>query len=154
MSRRRASKNKKLIPDPVYKNPLVCLFINNIMKEGKKSLASKMMYQAMGQIQEKTRQDPVALLEKVVNYVKPDVLVKARRVGGSTHQTPVKISKRQSEAFAIRWILASCRKRGGKNMVSNLTAELLEASNKKGNAIRKREEMDRMAEANKVYQRD
>ncbi len=154
MSRRRASTHKILPADPVYQSKLVCLIVNNVMKEGKKSLASKIVYKAMSQIGEKTRQDPATLLNKAVNHVKPDFIVKARRVGGSTHQTPVKIDERQSEAIAVRWILASCRKRGGKSMVSNLTAELLEASNRKGNAVRKREEMDRMAAANRVHQRD
>lgn len=155
MSRRRAAKHKILPPDPVYGTSLVYLIVNNLMKKGKKALASKMVYETMNQIREKTQQDPVAVLEKAVTHVEPEVLVKARRVGGATHQVPVKIQeKEQRQAIAVRWILAGCRSRAGKSMVANLTAELLEAWKNKGNAIRKKEEVNRMAAANKVYQRD
>nr|YP_009105635.1 ribosomal protein S7 [Xylochloris irregularis]YP_009105671.1 ribosomal protein S7 [Xylochloris irregularis]AIT94351.1 ribosomal protein S7 [Xylochloris irregularis]AIT94366.1 ribosomal protein S7 [Xylochloris irregularis] len=155
MSRRRASKQKVLTPDPVYRTSLVFLIVNNLMKKGKKALASRMVYQVMNEIREKTQQDPVVVLEKAVTHVEPEVLVKARRIGGATHQVPVKIQEKEKrQAIAVRWILAGCRSRAGKSMVANLAAELLDAWKYKGNAVRKKEEVNRMAAANRVYQRD
>ncbi len=154
MSRRSILKKKVLKPDPVYNSALVHNIVNNLMKKGKKALSYRMFYGAMTQIQEKTQQDPITVVEKAVANVQPDVIVKARRVGGSTYQVPLKIEKELGQALAIRWILSSCRNRSGITMVSKLTNEFLDAWKKTGNAIRKKEEVHRMAEANKVFARN
>nr|YP_009105955.1 ribosomal protein S7 [Gloeotilopsis sterilis]AIT94804.1 ribosomal protein S7 [Gloeotilopsis sterilis] len=151
MPRRRNPKKRFLSPDPVYDSRLIHTIVNHLMKKGKKSLAFKLFYQAMNQIGEITQQDPVQIIEQAIRNATPLVEVKARRVGGSTYQVPLEVNPERGTALAIRWILLSCRNRSGKNMVSKLSNEFLDASKNSGNAIRKRDEVHRMAEANKAF---
>jgi small subunit ribosomal protein S7 len=151
MPRRRTPKKRFLSPDPVYDSRLIHMIVNRLMKKGKKSLAYKLIYQSMQQIAEVTQQDPVKLIEHAVRNVTPLVEVKARRVGGSTYQVPIEVDPDRGTALAIRWILSSCRNRSGKNMISKLTNEFIDCSKSIGNAIRKRDEIHKMAEANKAF---
>lgn len=151
MSRRRTPKKRIVMPDPVYDSRLVELIVRQIMRKGKKSLAYKIMYETMTQIADTTQQDPLILIEQAVRNATPLVEVKARRVGGSTYQVPLEVLPERGTALAIRWILTACRNRSGRTMSIKLTNELLEASKNAGNAIRKRDEMHKMAEANKAF---
>ena len=151
MPRRRIPKKRTLSPDPVYDNYLLHMIINRLMKKGKKSLASKLLYSTIKQIGETTQKDPVQIIEEAIRNVTPLVEVKARRVRGSTFQVPLTVSPERGTALGIRWIISSCRSRSGKNTISKLSAEFLDASKNIGNAIRKKEEINRMAEANKAF---
>jgi small subunit ribosomal protein S7 len=151
MSRRRTPKKRIVMPDPVYDSRLVELIVRQIMRKGKKSLAYKIMYETMTQIADTTQQDPILIIEQAVRNATPLVEVKARRVGGSTYQVPLEVLPERGTALAIRWILNACRNRSGRTMSIKLTNELLEASKNSGNAIRKRDEMHKMAEANKAF---
>jgi small subunit ribosomal protein S7 len=151
MPRRRTPKKRFLSPDPVYDSRLIHMIVNRLMKKGKKSLAYRLFYQSMNQLAERTQQDPMKIVEQALKNATPLVEVKARRVGGSTYQVPIEVDAERGTALAIRWILTSCRSRSGKNMISKLTNELLDASKSVGNAIRKRDEIHKMAEANKAF---
>jgi small subunit ribosomal protein S7 len=151
MSRRRTPKKRSVMPDPVYDSRLIELIVRQIMRQGKKSLAYKIMYESMNQIAETTQQEPLVIIEQAIRNATPLVEVKARRVGGSTYQVPLEILPERGTALAIRWILSACRNRAGRNMASKLTNELLDASKNSGNAIRKRDEIHKMAEANKAF---
>jgi small subunit ribosomal protein S7 len=151
MSRRRTPKKRSVMPDPVYDSRLVELIVRQIMRKGKKSLAYKIMYESMNQIAETTQQEPLVIIEQAIRNATPLVEVKARRVGGSTYQVPLEILPERGTALAIRWVLSACRNRAGRNMASKLTNELLDASKNSGNAIRKRDEIHKMAEANKAF---
>ena len=151
MSRRRTPKKRTVMPDPVYDSRLVELIVRQIMRQGKKSLAYKIMYESMNQIAETTQQEPLVIIEQAIRNATPLVEVKARRVGGSTYQVPLEILPERGTALAIRWILNACRNRAGRNMASKLTNELIDASKNSGNAIRKRDEVHKMAEANKAF---
>lgn len=151
MSRRYSPKKRSLSPDPVYDSHLIHIIVNQLMKRGKKSLAYKMFYEAMNQLKESTQQDPVKTIEQAVRNATPLVEIKARRVGGSTYQVPLDVTPERGTALAIRWILASCRSQSGKNMVSKLSTEFLNASKSMGNAIRKKNEVHKMADANKAF---
>ncbi len=151
MSRRRTPKKRPISVDPVYESRLLQMVVNHLMKKGKKSIAYRILYDTMKEIGETTQQDPVKLIEQAIRNATPLVEVKARRIGGSTYQVPLEVNPDRGTALAIRWVLISCRNRSGKSMVSKLTNELLEASKNMGNAIRKRDEIHRMAEANKAF---
>ena len=151
MPRRRTPKKRTLTPDPVYDSRLVHTIVNHLMKEGKKSLAYKIFYDAMEQIKNTTQQDPVKVIEQAVRNATPLVEVKAKRIGGSTYQVPLAVKTERGTALSIRWLLASCRSRSGRSMISKVTNEFIEASKNTGNAIRKRDEVHRMAEANKAF---
>nr|YP_009105790.1 ribosomal protein S7 [Koliella corcontica]AIT94527.1 ribosomal protein S7 [Koliella corcontica] len=151
MSRRRTPKKRIITPDPVYNNRLVHTIINHLMKKGKKTLSFRIFYKSMSQIGEISKQDPIEIIEQAIKNATPLVEVKARRIGGSTFQVPLEVSNDRGTALAIRWILNSCRSKSGKNMISKLTAEILDASKNIGNAIKKRDEIHRMAEANKAF---
>lgn len=151
MSRRRTPKKRILSADPVYDSRLIHIIVNHLMKKGKKSLAFRLFYAALQQIGEITQQDPIQVIEQAIRNATPLVEVKARRVGGSTYQVPLEVNPERGTALAIRWILISCRARSGKTMILNLTNEFLDASKNMGNAIRKRDEVHRMAEANKAF---
>ena len=147
------SKSTKvdLIPDPVYQNQLIQMIVNRLMKKGKKTVAYTLCYGAMKNIEETTHQDPVQVIEQAIRNVTPSLELKSKRRGGATFQVPVPVTGQRGTALAIRWILTACRKRAGRTMVSKLTNEFLDASKNMGAAIRKKEEMNKMAEANKVY---
>jgi small subunit ribosomal protein S7 len=139
------------MPDPVYDSRLIELLVRQIMRHGKKSLAYRIMYESMNQISEITQQDPLVIIEQAIRNATPLVEVKARRIGGSTYQVPLEVVPERGTALAIRWILIACRNRSGKSMSSKLTSEILEASKNTGSAIRKRDEIHKMAEANKAF---
>ncbi len=149
--RRRTPKKRILLPDPTYDSRLVHMIVNRIMKKGKKSLAFRLFYQAMNEISKTTQEDPVKVIEQAIRNATPSVEVKSRRIGGSTYQVPLEVQPERGTALAIRWILSSCRSRSGRTMVSKLTNEFIDASKNAGNAIRKKDEVHRMAEANKAF---
>ena len=145
------STSMDLVPDPVYQSPVIQMIVNRLMKNGKKTVAYTLCYGAMKNIEETTQQDPVQVIEQAIRNVTPSLELKSKRRGGATFQVPVPVTGQRGTALAIRWILTACRKRAGRTMVSKLTNEFLDASKNMGAAIRKKEEMNKMAEANKVY---
>jgi small subunit ribosomal protein S7 len=151
MPRRREVTRREILADPKYKNTLVAKFINKVMQQGKKSVAERILYHAMEIIQERTKEDPLKVFEKSVGNVKPVIEVKSRRVGGATYQVPQEIRPERRTALAIRWLIAYAQERSEKSMEEKLAAELLDAANNRGGAIKKREDVHKMAEANKAF---
>ena len=151
MSRRGVSQKRSVPADAVYNSRLVSMMIRRIMKSGKKSLASRIVYGAFKTIEEKMGTDPLEVFEKAVRNTTPLVEVKARRVGGATYQVPMEVRADRGTSLALRWLIRFARARSGKSMVSKLANELMDAANQTGSAIRKREETHRMAEANKAF---
>ena len=150
MSRKGSPGTRSILPDPKHGSEVVARFINMVMKSGKKSIAEKIVYGAMDVISEKNS-EPLALVEKALANVAPAVEVKSRRVGGATYQVPVEVRSSRRMALAMRWVIESARKRGENTMPRKLAAELMEASESRGGAVKKREETHRMAEANKAF---
>ncbi|HMW01140.1 MAG TPA: 30S ribosomal protein S7 [Acidobacteriota bacterium] len=152
MPRRRVAERREVLPDPVYNSEMVTKFINGLMWQGKKSVAEKIFYSALEDVRQKTGDDPLKVFKKALDNVRPRVEVRSRRVGGATYQVPVEVDqRRRGTALAIRWLVNYSRSRGEKTMMGRLSGELLEASNGRGNAVKKREETHRMAEANKAF---
>jgi len=151
MPRRRVVERREVQPDPRFNDWLVGKFINCLMMRGKKSVAEKIFYDVMDQIGRRTKEDPLKIFRRAVENVKPQVEVKSRRVGGATYQVPVEVRPERKTALAIRWLLTFARARAEKGMVQKLTAELIDAFNGRGNAIKKRDDTHRMAEANKAF---
>jgi small subunit ribosomal protein S7 len=151
MPRRREVPKRELLPDPRYGDQLVTKFTNCLMFDGKKATAERIVYGAFDVIHERTREDPMLVFRKAVENVKPMVEVKSRRVGGSTYQVPVEVRDQRQTALAIRWLIDHSRKRAGKAMQEKLANELIEASHNRGGAIKKKEDVHRMAEANKAF---
>ena len=151
MPRRREVPERIIIPDPKYNNKLVSKFIKSIMRDGKKSTAESILYNAFDVIEKKTKESAVKIFEQAIENVKPMIEVKSRRVGGSTYQVPTEIRPSRKTALGIRWIIGFARKRSEKGMVDKLAAELLDASNKRGAAVKKKEDTHKMAEANKAF---
>jgi small subunit ribosomal protein S7 len=151
MSRRRVVQKRPIPPDSVYNSRLVSMMVRRIMQHGKKSLASRIVYEAMDTIKERTGAEPLDLFEKAVKNATPLVEVKARRVGGATYQVPMEVRSDRGIALALRWLIRFSRQRSGKSMASKLANELMDAANETGSAIKKREETHRMAEANKAF---
>ena len=151
MSRRKAAPKRKILPDPKYGNLRVAKFMNQIMKNGKKSLAESIVYGAFKEITEKTKKEPVEVFEKALESVGPMVEVKARRVGGATYQVPLEVRPARRQALAMRWLVNSARARNEKTMTLRLAQVLLDASEGKGEAIKKKEDTHRMAEANRAF---
>jgi small subunit ribosomal protein S7 len=151
MSRRRAAEQREIHPDPKYGDTVVTKFTNNLMKEGKKSVAERIVYGAFDLIEKKTRQDPVKVFREAIENVKPAIEVRSRRVGGATYQVPVEVRPSRRQSLAIRWLTDISRKRSENTMMERLAAELLDAANNRGTAIKKREDTHRMAEANKAF---
>ena len=150
MSRRNTAKKREISPDPLYNSRLISMLTMRILKHGKKSLAQKIIYNALDIIKERMSINPLEILEKAVRNATPLVEVKARRVGGSTYQVPIEIRAYRGTNLALRWITLFAKKRSGKNMATKLANEILDAFNENGNTVRKREETHRMAEANKA----
>lgn len=152
MSRRRLSKKRILKKDPFYNNELIQILINRIMKKGNKSLARKIIYKSLKRIEDSTKQDPIKIVEQAVSNVTPFVEIRSRRLGGSTTQIPVFINADRGVTLAIRWLFQSSKnKTGGRySIIDRLSSEIINASNGIGDAIKKRDEMHRMAEANKT----
>ena len=151
MSRRAVIKKRPVPPDPVYNSRLISMMVRRIMRHGKKSLAYRIIYDAMKTIEERTGGDPLETFETAVRNVTPLVEVKARRVGGATYQVPMEVSTDRRTTLAIRWILGAARDRSGKSFADKLASELIDASNETGASIRKRDETHKMAEANRAF---
>jgi small subunit ribosomal protein S7 len=151
MSRRTSIQKRPIPADPVYSSRLVTMMSRRIMRSGKKSVASRIIYDAFKTIEQRTNSDPMGVFEQAVKNATPLVEVKARRVGGATYQVPVEVRSDRGIALALRWLIQYARQRSGKSMSSKLANELMDASNQTGSAIRKREETHRMAEANKAF---
>ena len=150
MRKRRAVK-RDVLPDPIYKSKVVTKLINRIMLDGKKGVAEKILYEAFDQVKTKTGEDPVVVFEKALENIKPQLEVKSKRVGGSNYQVPVEVSETRSQTLGLRWLVNYARLRGGHTMAGNLADEIIDASNGTGNAVKKREDTHRMAEANKAF---
>ena len=151
MSRRKAAPKRKILPDPKFKNLRVAKFMNQIMNNGKKALAESIVYGAFEEISNKTKKEPVELFEKALDDIGPLVEVKARRVGGATYQVPLEVRPSRRQALAMRWLVKSARSRAEKTMTLRLANEILDACEGKGEAIKKKEDTHRMAEANKAF---
>lgn len=151
MPRRREVPKRQVLPDPKYNDVLVAKFINNLMHGGKKSTAETIVYNAFDVIHDKTRDDPVKVFKKALENAQPQVEVKSRRVGGSTYQVPVEIRPERRMALAMRWLRNFARKRHGRSMQDKLAAELMEASMGRGETVKRKEDVHKMAEANKAF---
>lgn len=151
MARRRVAEKRIVTPDPKYKDRVIAKFMNDLMVDGKKSVAERILYGAFDIMEEKLKDDPVKIFKKALNNVKPALEVRSRRVGGATYQVPVEVRPDRRQTLASRWIVQYAKERSGKNMTEKLAAELLDASENRGNAIKKREDVHKMAEANKAF---
>ena len=151
MPRRREVPKREVLPDPLYQSQLVTKFINCVMERGKKSTAESIFYGAMKQIEQKTSDDPLKTFKKALENVKPLLEVKTRRVGGANYQVPVEVSPFRRQSLAIRWLLQYSRERAGKTMIDKLADEVIDAANSRGGAIKTKEDVHRMAEANKAF---
>jgi len=151
MPRRREVEKREITPDPKYNSQLVAKFINCLLRRGKKSVAESILYGAFEIIEKKTKENPLELFEKAVSNVKPVLEVKARRVGGATYQVPTEVPPLRRTALAIRWLILHAKERGEKTMREKLAAELIDAVNNRGGAIKKKENVHKMAEANKAF---
>ena len=151
MSRRHAAEKREVLPDPKFGDIVVTKFMNSIMYEGKKSVAESIVYGAFDVIRSKAKGDPIEVFRQALDNVKPAVEVRSRRVGGATYQVPVEVRPERRQALAIRWLIIAARARNEKTMVDRLSAELLDASNNRGSAVKKREDTHRMADANRAF---
>ncbi len=151
MPRRREVPKREILPDPLYNSQLVTKFVNVVMKDGKKTVAERILYDALDVIRERTEDDPVKIFKKAVENVKPAVEVKSRRVGGSTYQVPVEVRPSRRLALSMRWIIQGALGRSEKTMKLRLANELMDASVNRGTAVKKKDDTHRMAEANKAF---
>ena len=151
MSRRRAQIKRQVEVDPVYGTKVITKFINSLMLDGKKTVAEKIVYKTFEIIKEKSKQDPLDVFNEAIKNVRPNLEVKSRRVGGATYQVPVEVRSDRGQTLAIRWLIESSKKRGDKTMQERLSKEFLDASTNKGNAIKKKEDVHKMAESNKAF---
>ena len=151
MSRRHRADKREILPDPKFGNIVVSKFMNSVMYTGKKSVAEQIVYGAFDIIESKTKQSPLAIFQQALDNVMPAIEVRSRRVGGATYQVPVEVRTDRRQALGIRWLISAARERNEKTMTERLSAELLDASNNRGNAVKKREDTHRMAEANRAF---
>lgn len=151
MSRRRKQLEREIFPDPKYKSITLSKFINTVMKKGKKSLAEKIVYDALHILSEKTKEEPLEVFTQAIDNVRPLIKVVSRRIGGSNYQVPTEVNQKNAQAMAFRWIISYARARSEKTMVQRLAGELLAAYKKEGASIKKREDVHKMAEANKAF---
>jgi small subunit ribosomal protein S7 len=151
MSRRHKAEKREVIPDAKYGDVILAKFMNSIMYDGKKSAAEAIVYGAFDIIEQKAKAEPLPLFKQALENVAPAIEVRSRRVGGATYQVPVEVRAERRQALAIRWIIAAARGRNDKTMVDRLSAELMDAANNRGNAVKKREDTHRMAEANRAF---
>jgi small subunit ribosomal protein S7 len=151
MSRRHRAEKREVNPDPKYSDIVITKFMNAVMKEGKKSVAERIVYGALERMETKGKSDPVAMFHQALDNVMPAVEVRSRRVGGATYQVPVEVRNERRQALAIRWIIAAARARNENTMVERLSAELLDAANNRGTAVKKREDTHKMADANRAF---
>jgi len=151
MSRRHSAEKREINPDPKFGDLVISKFMNSIMLAGKKSVAETIVYGALETIEGKTKSDPLKVFQQALDNVMPSIEVRSRRVGGATYQVPVEVRTSRRQALGIRWIIAAARERNEKTMTERLSGELLDASNNRGNAVKKREDTHRMAEANRAF---
>jgi small subunit ribosomal protein S7 len=151
MSRRHSAEKREIIPDPKFGDLVVTKFMNSVMRDGKKSVAETIVYGAFEVIEGKLKSDPLVVFKQALENVAPAIEVRSRRVGGATYQVPVEVRSERRQALAIRWIITAARGRNDKTMVDRLSSELIDASNNRGNAVKKREDTHRMAEANRAF---
>ena len=151
MSRRHRAEKRETLPDPKFGSIIINRFMNAVMKQGKKSVAEGIVYGALEQIEGKAKSNPVTVFQTALDNVAPSVEVRSRRVGGATYQVPVEVRPERRQTLAIRWLIDAARERNEKTMVDRLSGELLDASNNRGNAVKKREDPHRMAEANRAF---
>ncbi len=151
MPRRKVVAKRSVLPDPKYGNVKLAKFINVVMVDGKKAIAEKIVYGALDRIAKRTKKDPIEVLEQAFDNARPRVEVKSRRVGGATYQVPIEVRPNRQMALAMRWLVQAARKRTGKSMGERLSSEILDASEGRGAAVKKKEDTHRMAEANKAF---
>ena len=151
MSRKKTQPKKNVVPDPKFKSTIIPKLINNIMYDGKRGIAAKIVYDAIDKIKTKTKDEPINIFNEAINNIKPTVEVRSRRVGGATYQVPVEVKTKRAQALALRWIMDATRRRKNKTMAEKLYAEIMDASQNKGSAIKKREDTHKMAESNKAF---
>ncbi len=151
MSRKHRAQPREVLPDPVYQDVVVSKFINSLMYGGKKSTAEKIFYGALEQIEKKTGEEPLKLFKKALSNVKPAVEVKSRRIGGATYQIPVEVRPARRQSLAIRWLRDYAKGRNGRTMIDKLADEMIDASENRGGSVKKREDVYKMAEANKAF---
>ena len=151
MSRRHSAEKREINPDPKFGDLVVSKFMNSLMKDGKKSAAESIVYGAFEVIEERTKQDPIQVFHGALENIRPAVEVRSRRVGGATYQVPVEVRTDRQQALAIRWLIDAARKRGEQTMIGRLSGELMDAVNGRGQAVKKREDTHRMADANRAF---
>ena len=151
MSRRRAAEKRTILPDHKFKDLILAKFMNRIMKDGKKSVSEKIVYGAFNIVSKKTDKSPIEYFHDALNNVKPGLEVRSRRVGGATYQVPMEVRPKRAQALAMKWIVDSAIKRNEKTMRERVASEIMDAFNNKGNAVKKREEVHKMAEANRAF---
>ena len=151
MSRKKRAPKKIPIVDPKFKSTIIPKLINSIMYDGKKTIAEKIIYDAIDKIKSKSKDEPINIFNEAINNIKPTVEVRSRRVGGATYQVPVEVKSKRAQALAIRWLVESARKRKDKHMADKIFNELFDAYEKKGAAVKKREDVHKMAESNKAF---
>ena len=151
MSRKKTQPKKVVTPDPIFNSTIIPKLINSIMYDGKKGVAEKIVYEAIEKIKSKTKEEPINVFNEAINNIKPTVEVRSRRVGGATYQVPVEVKSKRAQALAIRWLVDASRKRKDKQMSDKILNELYDAYEKKGSAVKKREDVHKMAESNKAF---
>ena len=151
MSRRHRAEKREVLPDAKFGDVILTKFMNNLMLDGKKSVAERIVYGALDRIETKLKTDPLSIFHEALTNVSPAVEVRSRRVGGATYQVPVEVRPDRRQALAVRWLINAARSRGETTMEERLSAELVDAANNRGNAVKKREDTHRMAEANKAF---
>ena len=151
MSRRRRPEKREILPDPKFGDLVLSKFMNSVMFDGKKSVAEGIIYSALETIETRAKRDPLQVFHDALNNVRPGIEVRSRRVGGATYQVPVEVRPERSQALAIRWLITAARGRSEHTMDARLSAELMDAANNRGNAVKKREDTHRMAEANRAF---
>ncbi|WP_164116472.1 30S ribosomal protein S7 [Sphingorhabdus sp. Alg239-R122] len=151
MARRRRPEKRIILPDPKFGDQVLSKFMNNLMLDGKKSTAERIVYGALDTVQTKAKTDPLQLFHDALNNIKPGIEVRSRRVGGATYQVPVEVRPERAQALAIRWLISAARGRSETTMSARLSAEVMDAANNRGNAVKKREDTHKMAEANRAF---
>jgi small subunit ribosomal protein S7 len=151
MSRRRRPDKREILPDPKFGDIVLSKFMNSVMLDGKKAVAEGIIYSALDVIEARAKRDPIGVFHDALNNVKPGIEVRSRRVGGATYQVPVEVRPERAQALAIRWLITAARGRSEHTMDARLSAELMDAANNRGNAVKKREDTHRMAEANRAF---
>ena len=151
MARRRRPEKREILPDPVYGDQVLSKFMNSVMLDGKKSVAEAIVYSALETVEQRAKREPLGVFHDALNNIKPGIEVRSRRVGGATYQVPVEVRAERAQALAIRWLITAARNRSEKTMSARLSGELMDAAQNRGNAVKKREDTHRMAEANRAF---